>query len=192
MRPFYSMRYETVTKPKQEPVALKEAADHMRVFHRHEDAVISGLIRAATEWAESYTNSFFVERVIDLYLPGFEKLFYVDLSPVKSIDSIYYTDSDGEEHLIEPDDYRVMIDSHETKVEAVESWPCVGYRCEPVRIRCTVGHGAAHEVPDTIKVAIKLLVEHLYRNRGATSPLPFMKEVPFGIRALLGLHVSAR
>ena len=46
-----------------EPVTLAEAKLHLRVEHSDEDAYIGGLISAAREYAESFTNRLIAPRV---------------------------------------------------------------------------------------------------------------------------------
>lgn len=68
------MRYRSLvraTEPASNPVTLAEAKLHLRVDHSSEDDLISGLISAATRWAEDYCDRTFCHTQWTMRLDSF-------------------------------------------------------------------------------------------------------------------------
>jgi hypothetical protein len=61
----------TTVLPTDEPVTLAEAKTHLRIDHNDEDQLIQLWIRAAREYAESYTGRRFVTQTVTVKLDGF-------------------------------------------------------------------------------------------------------------------------
>lgn len=66
-----SLSYRELTQPNAEPVSLATAKHHLRVDFPDDDAYITGLITAARQYVEKYTNRCIFNRTILLTLDYF-------------------------------------------------------------------------------------------------------------------------
>jgi len=64
-------------------------------------------------------------------------------------------------------------------------WPIAQAQLGSVVITYLAGYGAPANVPETLKLAIKMLVSHWYEHREAVSEGPAMNSIPIGVSALL-------
>jgi uncharacterized phiE125 gp8 family phage protein len=183
------------TPPIEEPVSVAEAKAHLRLDTSDEDALVGGLIVAARQWCEGYQNRAYVTQTWDLVLdrwscePDLDRI-RIPLPPLQSVASLKYTDADDVQTTMPASEYLVDVASQPGRLMLAygRSWPTVTLRpAAAIEIRFTAGYGAAAEVPETVKQAIKLLVGHLYEHREATS-VQDLSEVPFAVKALLGLE----
>lgn len=165
-------RYEIVTPAAEYPVTREEAKAWCKISHTAEDALIDALITAATEKAERITNRVFVERSFTGYFSGlecskFEKGSYLALrrAPLLAVSVIEVTEDDAQV-AVSSDDYNVKETSGFSRIifEEVNYTPDnVPY---PWQVDFTAGYGAAADVPEPIKVAIKAAVCYWYSNKG--------------------------
>jgi len=164
--------YEIATPPASDPVTLAEAKAWCRVTHDAEDAIFTALISAVTVKAEMYTNRFFVTRSVtghfaSLMCSAYERGLFLKIrrSPLIDVSAIEVT-VDGGQETVSTDDYAVKQAAGFSRVifsEMNHSPDVVPY---PWEIDFTAGYGAAADVPEPIKTAIKGTVAHWYANRG--------------------------
>ena len=177
-----------ITPPASEPVTLEAAKLHCRVDHDAEDTLISSLITAARAYCEGVQNRAYVEQTLELTLDTFPPpVFYLPLPPLRSVESIKYTDKDGTEHTLDSDNYITDTASFKGRVSLKygESWPSVTLQpIAAVKIRFTAGYD---EVPQTAKQAMLLLIGHWYINRESAISGQVNREIEFAVNALLGL-----
>jgi len=181
-----------ITAPAVEPVSLAEAKLQCRVDIGDDDALITGLIKAARESAETITRRALITQTWELVLDEFPEgdEIIVPLPPLVSITSIKYKDGDGVESTFAAANYIVNTDAEPGKVVLADgaSWPSTSlYPTAAIRVRFVAGYGAAgSSAPASILAAIKLMVGHWYENR--ENSLPGGAEVqllPMGVDALL-------
>jgi hypothetical protein len=202
------VRTELVTPPAEEPVSLAEAKLHLRVEISDDDALISALIKAARSKCETEQGRAYVAQTRDLYLDyfpwfgpglpygvpvlevaganptspfGLGGIIMIPRPPLLSVTSITYTDPSGTLQTLDPSHYEVSAGTP-GRVAPVPglAWPSARVQLDAVKVRYTCGWATADDVPDSIKVAIKLLLTHLYENRGDTN-----EELPGAVKALL-------
>jgi len=93
------MKFKVVTPVATEPVTLAEARLQCKVDadDTTHDALITGLITAAREFAEHYTGRALAPQTLEAALDAFTDDDYIDLPmpPVSSVTSIKYTDTAG-------------------------------------------------------------------------------------------------
>ncbi|QDV34022.1 head-tail connector protein [Tautonia plasticadhaerens] len=199
-------RLTPATPPAEEPVTTAEAKAHLRVEVDDDDTLIAALVVAARRLVEARLARALVSQAWDLTLDGFPRActqrpgswerswsYYgtltVPLAPLASVSSITYVDAAGEEQTLDPSGYQVVAGSPGLVVPAYgTSWPATRSRPEAVTIRFTAGYGDAADVPQTLKLAVLLLVSHWYEHReAAIDPLigngPV--DLPYGVGALL-------
>ena len=167
------MGVQVVTAPTEEPVSLAEAKLHLRVVDNDEDALITGLIAAARGSIEKLLGRALVTQTWRITLkefpqfPTWVRYNCIELpgGPAQSVETIKYTDTNGDEQELA--DYDEDLSGSIGIVAPVfgQGWPMVRRGLAGVRIEYVVGFGAASEVPEAIKAAIKLTIGELYANR---------------------------
>ena len=190
-----------VTAPASEPVTTAEAKSHLRVTISTDDTLIGEMITVARDMLENYTCRAFINTTFDYFLdafpsPRFEhgrihngRIIEPPVSNLSSVTSVKYYDTQDALQTLASSEY-LVDSSHEPGriVEAYETyWPDTSTRINTVEVRYIAGYGAtAADVPETLKLAIKMLVNHYYDNRSAYNygdcKLDF---VPMGIKSLI-------
>lgn len=187
-----------LTQPPVEPVSLAEAKAHLKVEHDEEDALIGGLIAAARVWAESFTRRCFVQRQLRLTLDAFPcsalEPLLVPSPPLRSVTAISYIDSDGASQTWSSALYLVDASSQPGRITPVYggAWPSTQPRIAAVTIDYLAGYAEAGSpgdyaanVPEPVKLAMKLLLTQWYENRSEVAAGQPLQAVPNGAKALL-------
>lgn len=145
------------TPPTTEPVTLSELKAFARIEHDDEDSLLTAAIKAARRWAEDYTRRTFITTTYTLYLNSFRDVIEIPRSPLASVVSIKYTDIAGVEQTLDPSVYTVDIVSMIGRIILAygKSWPSTRDIPHAVRVEFTAGYGAAADVPEEIKLAIR-------------------------------------
>ena len=154
-------------QPATEPVTLVEVKAHLRVDFGDDDGLIDSLIQAARELAEVWTWRTFVNTTYTLKLDDFQNEMVLPRPPLGSVTSITYLDTDGNSQTLATSVYDVDTDSEPGRVTLTlnQTWPITQDVIHAVTITFVAGYGAASNVPETIKSAIKLLVGGMYEHR---------------------------
>jgi len=171
---------------RQSPVSLDEAKEHLRVVHTDDDMYITTLLLAATKWAEDYQRRIYVTRSVTDYMDGWSTVIRPVYSPLLTVTSIKYLDTDGTQQTLDAANYRVDINTEPGRItEAYDcSWPDIRYVTNTIEIAYTAGYGTAAAVPDDVKVAIMQIVGHFYEHREVVSEMK-LDNVPFSAKELL-------
>lgn len=158
-------------------VDLAEARDHLRVDGGLEDALITGMVAAATGDAEAFTQQVFAPRLLEARFDAFETARCVRLPspPVIEIVAFTWRGSDGTWH--EGDLIDIELDGRDVVPTAEAPW--TGMAVGPGSLRITYRAGY-EDVPDQVRSAILLMTGFLYHNRGAETAEP-----PAAVAALL-------
>lgn len=172
--------YHLVEGPGIEPVTLDEAKLHLRVDTEDDDELIEALIVAARERAEDFTGCAFILQSWDLKRDyAFPDGFELKKPPLSSVTSITYVDSDGDSTTLATSQYTVDAPSgrHAAKGRIVPAyqvtWPATREVINAVTVRFEAGYGdTAEDVPEAIKLAIKIAAGHYYASRDMGGDLP--------------------
>lgn len=190
---------EQVSAPSEEPISLSEAKLHLRVDIDDDDSLIEGLITAARRHAEEViTRRAFITQTWCHYRDGFPpgRTMLIPRPPLQSVSGIYYTPQGGSEQTISSDDYHVDIHSDPGRIVLTSgaSWPGDTLTAvNGVRVQFVAGYGdEADDVPGPIRLAIKMMIGHLYENRELTVATGHIQEVPFAANALLQSYRALR
>ena len=168
------MRVTKLTDPTTLAVALSDVKDHLRIEQDEVDYDndLNELIYAATAYviAETHTtliNTQFTAKW-DCFPGGAIK---IPGWPIDSIDSISYTDSDGDAQTLSDSLYRTELVQCPATIrpEINEDWPDTqADATDAVTVTFTAGFGtAASDVPYMFRAMIKLLVAHWFKHREA-------------------------
>lgn len=170
------------------PVTLAEAKAQCRIDGGDEDALINGLIAAATDYVEQYTGRAIMAQTWKLTLDAFSDAIVLPKGPVQSVTSVQYYDTDGVERTAT--NYTLDNSSDPAWIvrNAMYSWPTTQSAVNVVNITFVAGYSV---VPPSLKHAILLLIGDWYRGRentvlGNNQPA----EMPHAVTALLSNHRS--
>ncbi len=189
---------KTITAPTAEPITLDEAKAQCRVDIADDDALIGALITAAREEVERQSYHALMTQTLEMILtawpydhpilPGwYTGHIRLPRPPLQSVTSVTYKDYTGTVRTMTVNtDYVVAGDSIPAEVMPpyAKTWPpVVLHAAEPIRVRYVCGYADAASVPDSLKLAVKLLVGHWYENREASNPM-LLRDIPRGVDAL--------
>jgi len=170
------MSWQITVEPATEPITLVEAKAHLRVDFSDEDDYIDTLIVSARRYCEAYCNRVFITQTWRQNLSEWVNPIQLKVNPVISVTSLKYYDTDETQQTItdNANNYQKDLNSDVAKIYEglVNTFPAIGSTINPIEIITVCGYGAAADVPDDIKHAIKLMVSWMYENReGVNVPL---------------------
>ncbi|CAM5401939.1 Phage gp6-like head-tail connector protein OS=Afipia felis OX=1035 GN=NCTC12722_02678 PE=4 SV=1 [Afipia felis] len=183
-----------VTPPAIMPVSLAEAKAHLRVDFSEDDALINGLIAAATEHLDGWAGVLgraLVEQTWRQDFDAFDRCFGLPVGPVLSIEGIDWKDGTGDKYTIDADSYFRVTDSGGREfVKFVDGfeYPSGLAMSEAVTVTYKAGYATVDgktTVPAPLKVAILLLVGNWYANRETVTVGQVGVELPLAANALI-------
>jgi uncharacterized phiE125 gp8 family phage protein len=179
-----------VIAPDEEPITVADAKAFARVDRTDEDALFQGLIVSARRYAEGATRRALINQTWDLFLDRFPVAgcaIEIPKPPLRSITSIKYFDTAGVEQTWAASKYIVDTASTQGRVTPTETevYPTTQRRINAVTVRFAAGYADAPEVPETVRLAIKMLTAHWYDNRGPVAFGTTVSAIPITIDDLL-------
>ena len=183
------IQWKVSAAPASEPVTLAEAKLHLRVDISDDDDLITSLIKVARIWSEGYQNRAYVNQSITLKMNKFQNRLELPRSPLGSVTSVKYLDTEGSEQTLSSSFYDVDTTSEPGLVTLAygQNWPAIRDVHHAIEVIFVAGYGAtAANVPETVKAAIKLIVGHLYEHREDVSEIT-LNEVPMAAKSLLAI-----
>ena len=174
------------TQPTARPVTTPDCKEHMRITHTLDDDYIDRLITAATEFGEKYTGRPFYTQTWTKYLAAWPVDYIrIEHPPLQSVVEIRYLDENGAQQTLASSEYRVSTVRGEIHPAWNVQWPVVRNIVDAIEIEFVAGYGEEAEIPEDIRHALKICVEHLYEERNPVVMGLSVNEVPFNMRALL-------
>ena len=199
-------RYKRTVEPTVEPVTLAELQEHVLGNNSADDDYLERLVKTARGLFEQETGMALIEQTWQLIMPCFPASGLIKLkrSPVRSITSIDYYDTAGDAQTVLAANYRYADHGAISRITEAygKSWPSVeAGRPDAVTVTFISGvytTGASPEAVDTATLpqthfenkylyaqqAIKILVNHLYENRGVVAPIE-LHQMPMSYRTLV-------
>ena len=180
---------ETVA-PAAEPVSLAEAKIHLRQDFPDDDDLITTLIAAARQHVSMVTRRAFVNTTYTLKLDEYPTEIWIPVSPLSSVTSITYIDTNGNSQTEALSVYSVDTDTEPGRISQAfdQSWSDTRDQNNAITVTFISGYGAAaSDVPETFKASIKLLVGHWYQSREAVAVSigGNIVEIPLALKMLL-------
>jgi len=181
-----------------EVITLAEARLHLRLDtegsppSHPDDSLVSALIIAARENAEQHTGLAIAESTYSLALDAFPSdAINLFISPVQSITSVAYVDSDGTTQTLSSTKYMLDNYSLPAKLYPLEPWPATKAKPNAVIVTFVAGFTDGspnnYPLPISIKQAMLLMIGTWYDNREAiTENEPY--ERPMSATYLLTPH----
>lgn len=185
------MSYQITVQPTSEPITTAEAKAHLRVDFSDDDTYIDTLIVAARKVCEKFCNRAFITQTWRENCNYFPAYLELSMSPVISVTSVKYYDGNEVQQTLSTSNYQVdLLSDTATIYEGISAgFPSVSSATiNPIEVIYVCGYGAASDVPDDIKHAIKLMVSHFYENRemiNVTLALAVQIEIPNVVKQLL-------
>jgi uncharacterized phiE125 gp8 family phage protein len=180
--------------PAVEPVTLAEAKAHLRLDHDSEDALLSGLIRAARDEVEKSTGLALIDQSWRLALDRWPRhgCALIARHPVKAILSVTAYGPDGEASLIAPETYQFDALSRPARLH-FEAQTAPLRAMNGIEIDFSAGFGeAGPDVPDLVKRAILVLVAHWFEFRAAFGPGDQPVSFPVGYERMIAGYRARR
>ncbi len=160
--------------PADTPVPLAAGIEETRAYLRMgaavDDAVIAGLLRAATVLCEDFTGLALVARAVVERLPAHSAWQKLALTPVRTIDMVTGLPAEGS-------GFALATDARETQIDANgDGWVRVTRPGAAGRVEIAYQAGLSDDagsVPDALRQGIVMLCAHLHRMRdgeGGSAP----------------------
>jgi uncharacterized phiE125 gp8 family phage protein len=183
----YALKPVRMVAPAVTPVSLEEAKGHVRVTHNDEDGDIQAYLDAAVAYLDGWGGILgrcMVTQTWRQDMATFPSMIRLPFPDAQSA-TVAYTDPDGATQAFT--DFHLAVDALGSALilEDGASWPDVAVRPDAVRVTGVYGYGLAADVPDSLKMAIKLLVGHWYANREAVVIGGAPADVPLAFDALI-------
>lgn len=155
--------------PGDAPVSLNEARGWLRLGATIDDAVVAGLVRAASNICEAFIGQWLVIRVAEEVLPLKNGRIQPGARPVVGIDEVTLLFPDGGEAVLSDVDYRTSIDRDGTaQVTVGDLRGAVSVR---VAYRAGIAEGA-NGIPEAIRQGILRMTQHLHEARDGAGAAP--------------------
>jgi uncharacterized phiE125 gp8 family phage protein len=177
------MSLEIITDNAPRPVTIEEVKHWTGVPDDSDDVRIMALIDAANDHVEDFARITVKQKTFDYRIRGFDNCMKLPHPPLISVDSVKYIDVDGVEQTLSSSVYDVDINKTpgEIRLAYNQTWPTVRDVENNVIVRFTAGYTT---IPEKIKLAILLLVDHWYEHRSAITELK-LDNNPLGFESLL-------
>lgn len=191
-------RLKLISAPATDPITLDQAKMHLRVIENDEDALISSLIKAATQHAEAFTGRAFIDQTWDLYLDAFPNGddLGIEIPKPRLIELVQlaYDDASGSTQIMPTTDYSIDAVSEPARISPVAStWPTAGESVNAVRVRFRAGYQDAsapdpNAMPEDICAAVKLILGTLFEHRELQVVGTNVMKMPWSAEQLLRQH----
>lgn len=181
------MNLTVSVQPTSEPITVDEQQTWSRITDEAESAHLEALIRGARVHVEQYLQRALLTQTLVERYDCFPWEFELQRAPVQSITSLQYIDVAGTTQTISASDYYSDLVSTPARIcPAVNyTWPSTFDRPNAVILTYVAGWTDAESVPQPIKMAISMLVDHWYENRAPYIVGQTVTEMPMTVTALL-------
>lgn len=148
-------------------IELPEAKDHLEESGEDNDAYIQALIYAVQSTAEEQNDLGLNEATFEIYLDKFPNEIEIWMWPVASIESVKYTDTDGDSQTVDKDDYATDLVSKPARIipNSDFSWPATLETPNAVQIQFKTGFTSPAVIPADISQALLMILSDWFDNR---------------------------
>lgn len=175
------MKLEITTQPTGTDIlSLSNAKAFLRVDSSNEDTTITGLINAAVQHCQDYTNRHFVASDFTLSLDAFYNCEF-STGPINTITGVTYKDAAGATQTLATSKYWYDTKREPGRINFDSPPDTYGDDFNVVTISGTLGAAPA----DPILHAIRMLLAHYFENRRGVVTGTISIEIPLGVAALL-------
>jgi uncharacterized phiE125 gp8 family phage protein len=180
-----------ITAPLSPAVSIQRARENSRVDGSDHDNTLKDNIEAATVWIQDQTDTALITSTWRWTLDRFpvrSKLLRLPRWPVQSIESIQYTDANGDTQTIAAEDIVLRLNNGRARIALKQwkAWPATQLTPDAVRINFVAGFGdSPNSVPAAWQLPILLLVGHWFENREAVVIGTISSDLPMGVQAMV-------
>ena len=178
------MAWKVTTAPATEVWTLSEVKNYLKVDTSADDTLITTLLQSAREVAERYLNQALITQTITEKLDRLSNpTIYLSVSPVMSVSSFQYADSQNTTQTYNASNYIVDTFDKPARLSLAygKTWPTLYGNINDVTITYTAGYGStAASVPMQIRQAILMMIADSYDNRE-----DYVKKLPTASEYLL-------
>lgn len=162
--------YEVTELPSCDPIDRAEVKSHLRVVAASQDSILNIYIKAATTWAENYTQRKFINQTVKVYYDTFPVEIFLPLGKVSAVNSIKYYDVNDQIQTLNSNLYQkdlVKVPSRITMKDSNGSFPDTkDSKYNAVEIEYVCGYGnSPNDVPADIKNALLLIIGDSFSSR---------------------------
>lgn len=143
-------------------VTMSEAQAYVRIETGEEEALLAGLIRSASALCEAFLNRVVIARPFTLEVRASGSWQRLELTPVRSIETVAAVDAAGVETVLPVGAYAIDVDS------SGDGWVRANQATDGQRLRVRGTAGMAdgeNDVPEPIRQGVLRLVAHLFASR---------------------------
>lgn len=181
------MTLTLVAPPAEQPLSLAEACAHLRVAEGDDDATVSALIAAATQYLDGAAGVLGRCLCTQTWMWALDHLpvsggLRLPLVPVAAVTAVTVRDGEGVLQALPAEDWTLTGPMLYPAWGA--RWPRA-YGEAGAQITFTAGYGDGAAVPAPLKQAILLLIGHWYDTRSAVNIGNIVTEIPFAVDALV-------
>ena len=178
------MAWKVTTAPVNEPWTLSDVKNYLKVDTSADDTLITTLISAARQAAESYLNMALITQTVTEKLDRLNSpTLYLSVSPVISVSNFQYADSQNTTQTFASINYVVDTFTKPARLSLAygKTWPTLYGNINDVTITYTAGFGTeASGVPTQIRQAMLMMIADSYDNRE-----DYVKKMPTASQYLL-------
>ncbi|MET0154824.1 MAG: head-tail connector protein [Rickettsiales bacterium] len=158
---------QALTQPSEEPIALGETKNYLRVDHDADDALIASMIAAVRQDAETYIGRSMIRRQWRvIFQDCAPQNFICPMGPVLSVDSMTTYDRETDETLaVDVENYYLA--------PGFDRLTCIGaLYADAITVDYTAGYGeGADDVPQGIKHGMLVDLAARYADREGAMPM---------------------
>lgn len=170
------MADKIITSATFEPISVADAGEYLRVDDLVADtALLQSLITASRQAVEQFLNRYIAEQTVETAYNGFSNELVLS-SPVSSVTSVKYLDSNGAEQTLATNQYLVDTYSEPAVITPAYNvtYPATYAVPNSVKVRYVVGFTSGgspdtNPLPKPIRHAMMLIIGDLYANREGQS-----------------------
>lgn len=158
------MGLRLITPPADGPLSVEEVKANLHIDYTDDDTLLSSLILEAAEWVEGRIQRKLMTQTWEFVIDEFpSNEIRLPFGPVQSIAQVAYDDTDGNEVIIDAEDYYLDDASPDAWLFPIGDWPSsLLDAVNVVRIQFVAGYPLAGLVPAKIRRAVHLVVRDYY------------------------------
>ncbi len=176
--------------PAAEPLSLAEAKAYLRVEHDADDAVIGALIVAARTQVEALTRRALISQTWRFVYDAWpaDGCVRLKMGPMQSVVALRVYNESGAAHA--QDVESLVLDKAALVIAAPPfALPLPGRSTAGIELDLRLGFGdSAGSVPETLRLALRMLVAHWYENRGLVAIGQSVAMMPSSVNALIASY----